>query len=106
MIAAIRNQFRRKSELCVPSSNSLNLEYKVSHQQSAGSPLTQEVAYNADMPTLQQKIAETFLEKLGDAKEIDAAKLTQIKALLSSEKKPKAEDFVKVFSLPASGDVK
>jgi hypothetical protein len=66
----------------------------------------QAVVHNTGMPTLQQKIAETFLAKLGDAKEIDADKLAQIKALLASEKKLKVEDFVKVFSLPAGGDVK
>lgn len=58
------------------------------------------------MATLQQKIAETFLAKLADAKEIDADKLAKIKALLAAEKKPKVDDFVKVFSLPAGGDVK
>lgn len=58
------------------------------------------------MTTLQLKIAETFLAKLAEAKEIDAAKLAQIKALLAADKKPKVDDFVKVFSLPAGGDVK
>ena len=58
------------------------------------------------MTTLQQKIAEAFLAKLAEAKEIDAAKLAQIKALLAADKKPKVDDFVKVFSLPAGGDVK
>ena len=58
------------------------------------------------MATLQQKIAETVLAKLAEAKEIDAAKLAQIKALLAANKKPKVDDFVKVFSLPARGDVK
>ena len=58
------------------------------------------------MATLQQKIAETFLAKLAEAKEIDAAKLAQIKALLAADKKPKVDDFVKVFSMPAGGDLK
>ena len=58
------------------------------------------------MATLQQKIAETFLAKLASAKEIDADKLANIRALLSAEKKPKVDDFVKVFSMPAGGDVK
>lgn len=58
------------------------------------------------MPTLQQKIAETFLNKLAEAKEIDAQKLEQIRALLAAGKRPKPDDFVKVFSLPAGGDVK
>jgi len=58
------------------------------------------------MGTLQQKIAETFLAKLADAKEIGPDKLAQIKVLLAGEKKPKVDDFVNVFSLPAGGDVK
>ena len=68
--------------------------------------LIQAVLHNIAMATLQQKIAETFLAKLADAAEIDANKLAQIKALLAAERKPKVDDFVKVFSLPAGGDVK
>jgi len=44
----------------------------------------QAVIHNTGMATLQQKIAETFLAKLADAKEIDADKLDKIKALLLS----------------------
>ena len=58
------------------------------------------------MATLQQVIAERFLAKLAEAKEIDADKLAQLKALLAAEKKPKVDDFVKLFSMPAGGDVK
>ena len=35
-----------------------------------------------------------------------ADKLAQIKTLLATEQKPKVDDFVKVFSPPAGGDVK
>jgi len=45
------------------------------------------------MATLQQKIAEKFLAKLAESKDADTKKL-------------KADDFVKVFSAPAGGDVK
>lgn len=58
------------------------------------------------MSTLQQKIAENFIARLAETKEIDAKKLAQIKALLSTGKKPKVEDFVKVFQAPAGGDIK
>jgi hypothetical protein len=58
------------------------------------------------MATLQQKIAEKFLAKLAAAKNVDADKIDQLRALLASGKRPKAEDFVKIFALPAGGDVK
>jgi hypothetical protein len=57
------------------------------------------------MPTLQQKIAEEFLAKLAESKAVDAGKIQELKKLLAESKKPKADDFVKVFSLPAGGDV-
>lgn len=58
------------------------------------------------MATLQQKIAETFLTKLAEAKEFDTEKLTQLRTLLSAGKKAKVDDYVKLFSLPPGGDVK
>jgi hypothetical protein len=58
------------------------------------------------MATLQQKIAEKFLAKLADSKDVDAAKIDQLRSLLANGKKPKAEDFVRIFSLPAGGDLK
>ena len=58
------------------------------------------------MATLQQQIAEKFLAKLAESKHLDSDKIAQLKKLLSDNKKPKADDFVKVFSLPAGGDVK
>ena len=58
------------------------------------------------MATLQRKIAETFLAKLAETKEIDAEKLAQLEALLSTEKKAKVDDFVKVFQMPLGDDVK
>jgi predicted transcriptional regulator len=35
------------------------------------------------MATLQQQIAEKFLAKLAEAKEVDAAKIEQLRALLA-----------------------
>ena len=58
------------------------------------------------MATLQQKIAEKFLAKLADSKDVDGAKLDQLRSLLADGKKPKAEDLVRIFSLPAGGDLK
>jgi preprotein translocase subunit Sss1 len=58
------------------------------------------------MATLQQIIAEKFLAKLLEDKALDAEKVEQLRAILASGKKPKAEEFVKVFTQPAGGDVK
>ena len=58
------------------------------------------------MVTLQQQIAEKFLAKIEESKDVDAEKIDQLRALLSTGKKPKAEDFVKIFSLPDGGDLK
>jgi hypothetical protein len=58
------------------------------------------------MATLQQQIAEKFLAKLAESKDVDAGKIEQLKKLLADTKKLKADDFVKVFSAPADGDVK
>jgi hypothetical protein len=58
------------------------------------------------MATLQQTIAEKFLVKLADSKDMDGAKIDELRTLLADGKKPKAEDFVRIFSLPAGGDLK
>lgn len=58
------------------------------------------------MPTLQQQIAEKFLAKLTKSKKVDADKIGQLRTLLADSKKLKADEFVKIFSLPAGGDLK
>jgi hypothetical protein len=58
------------------------------------------------MPTLQQEIAEKFLAKLSESKEMGPEKVGQLRSLLANNKKPKADDFVKLFSQPAGGDLK
>jgi len=58
------------------------------------------------MATLQQQITEKYLAKLASSKDVDAGKIEQLKKLLADTKKPKVDDFVKIFSLPAGGDVK
>ncbi len=58
------------------------------------------------MAALQQQIAEKFLAKLAESKQVDADKIEQLRQLLADGKKVKTDDFVKIFSLPAGGDVK
>ena len=58
------------------------------------------------MATLQQQITEKFLIKLAESKKLDAEKIKQLRTLITENKKVKANDFVKIFSLPAGGDLK
>jgi hypothetical protein len=58
------------------------------------------------MVTLQQQIATKFFSKLSESKDLDDEKINQLKKLLADGKKVKAEDLVKIFSLPAGGDLK
>lgn len=58
------------------------------------------------MATLQQQIAEKFLAKLAESKDVDAEKIGQLRTLLANSKKPKADELAKIFSLPAGGDLK
>jgi hypothetical protein len=58
------------------------------------------------MPTLQQKIADQFLAKFAQAKDVDADKIDQLRKLFGEKKKLTAEDFVKIFTLPAGGELK
>ncbi|HJZ69425.1 MAG TPA: hypothetical protein VKF81_14980 [Blastocatellia bacterium] len=57
------------------------------------------------MPTLKQKIAETFFARISKSKEVDAGKIAQLKALFAEAKKVKAEELVKIFTLPDGGDL-
>ena len=58
------------------------------------------------MATLQQQIAEKFLAKLAESKNVGPEKVAQLQNLLAAGKKLKVDDLVKVFSLPAGGDLK
>ncbi len=58
------------------------------------------------MATLQQQIAEKFLERLAESKEISAEKTEKLRLALAADKKPKADDYAKIFSDPDHGDVK
>ena len=58
------------------------------------------------MATLQHRIAEKFLERLAESKEISAEKTEKLRLALAADKKLKADDYVKIFSDPDHGDVK
>jgi hypothetical protein len=58
------------------------------------------------MATLQKIIADKFIAKLADNRDADIEKIDQLRVLLTSGKKPKAEDFVKIFTASADGEVK
>lgn len=58
------------------------------------------------MVTLQQQIAEKFLQKLSESKDVDAGQIAQLRKLLLAGKKPNAQEFAKVFSQPDGGDLK
>jgi hypothetical protein len=57
------------------------------------------------MPTLQQKIAQRFVETLAQSEDANPEQIKQLRELLSDPKKLKADNFVKLFSQPAGGDV-
>jgi len=58
------------------------------------------------MATLQQQIAEKFLAKLAESKDVDAEKIDQLRILLADSKKLKADNFLKIFSHPSGGGLK
>jgi hypothetical protein len=58
------------------------------------------------MATLQRTIAEKFLAKLSKSPDVDKAKIDQLKALLADGKKVKVDELVRIFSLPAGGELK
>lgn len=49
---------------------------------------------------------EKFLVRLAESNKVDAEKIEKLRTLLSGATKPKADDFVKLFSQPAGGDLK
>lgn len=58
------------------------------------------------MPTLQATIAAKFFATLRTSKDIEEAQITQLEALLSTGKKIKADELVKILSSPAGSDLK
>lgn len=59
----------------------------------------------AFMSSLQKNISDKFLLSLAEGKEVNSEKIERIRKLLEVGKMPKAEDFIKIFSAPAGGDV-
>jgi hypothetical protein len=57
------------------------------------------------MPTLQQLIAEKFLNRLKEGQVLDRQALKQLSDLFGAGKKIKADDLVKVFTSPPGGEV-
>ena len=58
------------------------------------------------MPTLQQSIAEKFLAKLAQSKDLHSETIDQLRVLMATGKKPKADEIVKLFQHPGGGDIK
>jgi hypothetical protein len=58
------------------------------------------------MPTLQQTIAEKFLAKLTQSKDLHSETIEQLRVLMAAGKKPKVDEIVKVFQHPGGGDIK
>jgi hypothetical protein len=58
------------------------------------------------MATLQKQIADKFLARLAESKDVDAEKIGQLRTLFADTRKLKADDLVKIFSQPAGGELK
>lgn len=58
------------------------------------------------MASLQQQIADKFLASLAQRDEVDADKVTELRQLLSRDKKPKVDEFIRVFTAPPGGEIK
>jgi hypothetical protein len=57
------------------------------------------------MATLQQEIAEKFLVKLSESKDVDAETIARLRRLFAERKRVKPDDLVSIFSLPPGGDL-
>ena len=60
----------------------------------------------SEVPNLQQQIAEKFLAALTEGKDLDTDQIEQLRQLLMRGKKPKADEFIRVFTMRAGGGVK
>jgi hypothetical protein len=58
------------------------------------------------MSTLQKQIAEKFLAKLAESKNLHSETIDQLRTLVAAGKKPKADEIVKIFEYPGGGDIK
>lgn len=58
------------------------------------------------MASLQQQIADKLLAALAERRDIDADIVAELRQLLSRGKKPKPDEFLRVFTAPPGGEVK
>jgi hypothetical protein len=58
------------------------------------------------MPTLQQEIAEKFLQELSQSKTFSPQRIEKLRAALKVNKTPKPDDFVQMLAEPDQGDIK
>lgn len=58
------------------------------------------------MAKLPEEIAETFLAKVTESPDVTPEMVENLRALLSTKKKPKVDELVKVFAPPTGGEVK
>jgi hypothetical protein len=57
------------------------------------------------MATIQQQITEKFVAKLALSNDVDVETIEALRKLLSDGRKLKADEFVRIFSRPAGGDL-
>lgn len=57
------------------------------------------------MATLQQQVLEKFLTKLAESNHVDAKIIDQLREALARNKKLKADELVKIFSLSTGRDL-
>lgn len=55
--------------------------------------------------TLQHQIASRFLDSLATSDHVNALQIERIRKLLMDSKRPKPDDFVKIFTDTANGDI-
>jgi hypothetical protein len=56
------------------------------------------------VPTIQEQIVDKFLANLSESDKINPGQIEKLREALA--KKPKAEDFVKIFTPSDGGDLK
>lgn len=57
------------------------------------------------MPTIQKEVLDSFYARLVESDEVDGVMVQKLRALFSSGKKLKADDFVAVFRRPTEESV-
>ncbi|WP_394419673.1 hypothetical protein [Sulfitobacter sp. 1A13421] len=57
------------------------------------------------MASLQDSVANKFLETLSNDENFDASKIQKLEALLKEGRKIKADDLAEIFTLPDGGEV-